>query len=582
MAMSLKLKLNLLFLLAVLIVLVSSVSAAVYIFREEIASLYRNDLNERLRLVETDYSDSDAVSSASEDVSVIQEEVLEALNEKYLQLGENDLSPFIVNGDAQIILSLDDTALKEILAADGKSRLLNGQSGEFLIDTSGGTQWVIYSYFEDWDWYTGYVLENSLRLASLWRFTRQITLIILGLSLFLFLIITLMTGSLVKRMRRISDHTNRILTGDLEQRLTIDRMDEVGSLAENFNSFTDHLMGIISGIRLSRDESSKIHEELSEVISRTASLMENIDSQTSGISQGMKELNQKIHESGASLGSISGQVDDLNSKADTQVSTVQDSSELINQVGTELNELSRNFSVQKEYSDSLISLAKDGKSNLSETNRIIQDMNDNVSDIVGLVGMIQDIAAQTNLLAMNAAIEAAHAGDAGRGFAVVADEIRKLATQSSESSKSIEERINSIVSRAQDANDAGLRTEDSFSSILTGIDDLSESLEKADRSAEHMTGHFKKLDSSIRDLSLSAEDVKTAAEKTENEIPVISEGFKRLEHIGEDVMASISRIDESASRQVQNISLASRTLDLLQGTIDTLKKQISIFTEENH
>lgn len=578
MRLSLNIKLNLLFLLTILIVLLSTVSAAVFIFREEISTLYRNDLSERLRLVEIDYAASDAVSSASEDVSAVQADVLESLNEKYLQLGESRLSPFIVNGDGEIILSLEDALINEILLSSEKSLLLDGDEGEFLFESSLGTQWVIFSYYEDWDWYTGYILADSHRMASLWRFSRQITLIIVIISLFLFFLITWMTGSLVRRMRRISDHTDIILKGEIERRLVIDRKDEVGSLAEKFNVFTDHLMDIIRGIQVSRDESGRIRDELSQVISRTASLMNNIDSQTGGISRGIGQLNTEIQESGKSLSTISNQVDELNGKADTQLSTVMSSSNLIKQLGSELETLSGNLTVQKEFSGSLVLLARDGQSHLTDTNRVIQEMNSNINEIVGLVEMIQSIADQTNLLAMNAAIEAAHAGESGKGFAVVADEIRKLATQSSENSKSIDERIGRIVARARDAGEAGHQTEETFSSILSRIDDVSGSLDESDSSANRMAGQFHELDRSIQDLRISAEEVKKTAALTDSEIPVISEGFRSAGSIARDVMGSITQIDESSSRQVENINQASATLDLLQDTIDTLKKQISIFT----
>jgi len=157
--------------------------------------------------------------------------------------------------------------------------------------------------------------------------------------------------------------------------------------------------------------------------------------------------------------------------------------------------------------------------------------------------------------------------------------MRPLRQLMRERRESIDDRISKIVTRAKDANDAGLQTEATFNSILKSIDDVSASLEEADTSTTRMTGQFNELDGSIRDLRASAEDVKKAAELTENEIPVISEGFQDLENFGKNVMGSISQIDESTSRQVQNINQAGSTLDLLQDTINTLKKQISIFTK---
>ena len=581
MKFSLRTKLISLLVFSILAILLSILVFSSYSFKQEISTLYRIDLKDRLHLVETDYSSTDAVSAASEDVENIQNQVLESLKDKYIRMEDNNLDPFIVNGNGEIILSLEPELLADI-KNEGPAEMFSSKEAdsEYTVSTDSGSFWVILSYYETWDWYTGYYLPLEVRDAGYHKFIVRISLMILGISMLMFLFITLVINSLVKRLKGISDHADLILSGDLNHRITTGAGDEVSAVALNINTFTARLQEIIDGIISSRRETVRVKEELTRVVSRTSDLMTNIDRETGEIKGGVENLNSHIKASGTSLERIADQVDSLSSRADVQEKTVQHTISEMESVGEELDSLSTTMARQKEFSDSLVLEAENGRSQLGETNRIINDMNGSIKEIMELVDIIRSIAAQTNLLAMNAAIEAAHAGESGKGFAVVADEIRKLASQTAESSGSIDEKISRIVKRAQEATDAGQQTEQSFSSILEDIDQVNRGLDQTNATTLSMENRFKDLRMSNTELSASADGVRAAVDVTRSELPLLNEGFGKLTVIGENMDNSITRINDSSSHQLSNIQQVTTSLEDLQKTIDTLKRQVEVFTSE--
>ncbi|MDC7239198.1 MAG: methyl-accepting chemotaxis protein [Spirochaetales bacterium] len=579
MKISLRIKLISLLVLSILAILLSILIFASYSFKKEVSNLYRMDLKDRLHLVETDYSRADAVSAASEDVSGIQNDVLNELNEKYIRADQGNLAPFIVNGHGELILSLETELLQNIISAAPAGAFSEGEAeSEYTVNTGAGSYWLIISYYEPWDWYTGYYISVEQRDAGYRHFVSRISLMILAISVIMFLFIIMVINSLVKRLKGISDHADLILKGDLDHRISTGAGDEVSALAANINSFTSRLQEIISGIISSRRETVKVKDELSQVVSRTSDLMTSIDRETGEINGGIVTLNEQIKASGNSLDEISGQVESLSSRADTQKTTVSRTIEEMESVGKELDSLTQTMTRQKEFSDSLVVEAENGKGLLGDTNRVIGDMNRSIQEIMELVEIIRSIAAQTNLLAMNAAIEAAHAGESGKGFAVVADEIRKLATQTAESSGSIEGKISHVVKKALEASEAGHQTEQSFSSILEDIEQVNNGLDQTNATAESKDKRFSELRKNNSELADSADEVRSAVEITRTELPLISRVIEKLTRIGEDMERSISTINSSSSLQVSNMEQVSGSLEDLQKTIDTLKTQVEIFT----
>ena len=129
---------------------------------------------------------------------------------------------------------------------------------------------------------------------------------------------------------------------------------------------------------------------------------------------------------------------------------------------------------QKRITDTqdLHGLTTAGKAKLKETDNVIKQVHESVSQVLSLITVIDEIASKTNLLSMNAAIEASHAGEAGRGFAVVAGEIRKLSESTASNSKRITETLSKLVSQIEEARDLSVESSEAFTQIEGGVEEL--------------------------------------------------------------------------------------------------------------
>jgi methyl-accepting chemotaxis protein len=432
-------------------------------------------------------------------------------------------------------------------------KIVAGENGnDSFTDPTGKREIMYYSKIPTTPNWSFAVTMDYLEVTALsisLRTTVMVAIVIV--FIITLLIIFLLSRTITKPIKQFGEKVQQFGTGDLTVEFDSTGKDEIAQMTDNMKESVQNLRVSLSSINSATERVNQSSSDLSAMAevgcstsSELSSQAETVESYVQNTSASIEEVTSGVQEVAASAQSVSKDAEELSAE-------ITDTENAVKKGQTGLEE-------QREQMQTV------NRQN-TRAAELVKNVAEKATNVQQIVNSISSIAEQTNLLALNAAIEAARAGEAGKGFAVVADEIRKLAEESKNASSNIAKILNEIDEGSSQANVAVEKSNELYVSVFESSEGITTEFDTILKAVESITLKVQSLSGSAEEQSASSEEMASAMDSSAKSMLTVSE---QMDNMG----SNIKSISESSER----INSTSEELSTLSVELSDMLKKFTI------
>ncbi|GAB1432345.1 methyl-accepting chemotaxis protein [Spirochaetota bacterium] len=462
-------------------------------------------------------------------------------------------------------------------------KLLSRNTEQFELEKNGSKYMAVSLSIPGTRWsllikYPRQIVVNELIRAIL----PPVIIFFLSFMLAEVLIFMLTLRYIIRPLSLLGGHLADLALADADLTIRIPEVsrDEIGSLARNFNEFIEKLRTLMLDLRKAIEVSTSVKESISSSIEETSSSTEEISANLSSIRKQIEVLDNNMDETLRLIKAVGSNIGKVDEQIIGQSAMVEQSTSAVTQMIASLGNVNGIAQSKRNSTQQLASLAASSKETITNTANTFKSMAGYIVQIEEMATAINDIASQTNLLSMNAAIEAAHAGDSGRGFAVVAEEIRKLAGSAADSSRGISTLVKDISNAVKETGENVVLSSEAFENIAREINSTVNAFREIEESVAELNAGGKQILDAMNEINDVTVNIKERSQEVYTDTNRMVESSSDIKEISGRVSLGIGEAAQGSQEIVSSVQLMVSEAHQLNKVIGELTEKFGKFKTE--